>query len=320
MKLAIYLRTACGGAAWHSALGLAVLVALVACGGGARRARATIDKPVKVVAKTAGDRILPLLPEGAQLIVELDLQRLRANPVVGKLVTGVLTGPAIPIAGVPASPLGGADALVLASYGMGTSQAATVIVLSTRDKVENGVPIGDGLVALGPESWTAQLEARAAIAGADGKLVAAADLLALRDHAMPDGAPGASIRITARLSFDARVALARQTGLEAPPARVSVWGDVVDDLAIIVDADAADPGDKKAKQPAKRLETGVRGMLAGLANEPALQALGLPSSLQGARIVSQGSWVRTIIAIGPAHLHRVVERANALLAAQAPSS
>lgn len=295
-----------------------LLVAAMACGGGARRV--PITKPVHTVAKTAGDRILPLLPEGAQLIVELDLARLRANPVVGKLVADVLAGPALPIAGVPSSPLATADALVLASYGMGTSQAATVTILATKDTVPNGVPIGEGLVAIGPESWTAQLEARAAIAGTDGKLVAAADLLSLRDHAMPEGAPGASLRITARLSFDARVALARQTGLEAPPARLSIWGDVVDDLAIIVDADAADPGDKKAKQPAKRLETGVRGMLAGLAAEPVLQQLGLPSSLQGARIVSQGSWVRTIIAIGPAHLHRVVERANALLTGQGPTS
>ncbi|MBL9020214.1 MAG: hypothetical protein JNL83_38870 [Myxococcales bacterium] len=297
----------------------AAVVLLVACGGGAR-ARAPITQPVKAVAKTAGDRILPLLPEGAQLIVELDLSRLRANPVVGKLVTQVLSGPHLPLGDVPASPLAAAEMVVLASYGMGTSQAATVTVLATREQVPGGVPLGDGLVALGPEIWTAQLEARAAIAGNNGVLVAAPDLMSLRDHAMPDGAPGAALRITARLSFDARVALARQTGLEAPPARVSVWGDVIDDLAIIVDADAADPGDKKTKQPAKRLETGVRGMLAGLAAEPSLQALGLPSSLQGARIIAKGTWVRTIIAVGPSHLQRVVQRANALLAAQAPNN
>lgn len=291
------------------------LVLGVACGGGARKP--SITQPVRTVARTAGDRILPLLPEGAQLIVELDLQRLRANPVVGKLVAEALSGPALPIAGVPASPLAAASTVVLASYGMGTSQAATVTVLATTEPVEHGVPIGEGLVALGPESWTAQLEARAAIAGTDGKLVAAPELLALRDHAMPDGAPGAALRITARLSFDARVALARQTGLEAPPARVSVWGDVIDDLAIIVDADAADPGDKATKQPTRRLETGVRAMLAGLAAEPVLQALGLPSSLSGARIIAKGTWVRTIIAVGPAHLHRVVDRANAMLATQA---
>ena len=300
----------------RSALGLAIVI-LCACGGGGRRTPVT--QPTKAVAKTAGDRILPLLPEGAQLIVELDLARLRANPVVGKLVTDVLAGPHLPLGDVPHSPLASADLVVLASYGMGTSQAATVTVLATTEKVPNGVPVGDGLVALGPEAWTAQLEARAAIAGNNGTLIAARDLLALRDHAMPDGAPGASLRITARLSFDARVALARQTVLEAPPARLSVWGDVVDDLAIIVDADSADPGDKKAKQPAKRLETGVRAMLAGLAAEPVLQALGLPSSLQGARIVAKGTWVRTIIAVGPSHLKRVVERANTMLA-QVPNS
>ncbi|MBA3462164.1 MAG: hypothetical protein H0T46_19545 [Deltaproteobacteria bacterium] len=291
-----------------------------ACGGGAAK-RPAISKATTPVARTAGDRILPLLPEGAQLIVELDFARLRANPVVGKLVTQALTGPNLPMSSdIPMSPLANVDALVLASYGMGTSQAATVTVLVTKDSVPNGVSVGEGLVALGPELWTAQLEARAAIAGVDQKLTASRELLELRDHSMPPGAPGAALRITARLSFDARVALARQTGLDAPPGRISIWGDVVDDLAIIVDADAVDPGDKKSKQPTKRLETGVRGMLAGLASEPAIRALGIPSSLHGARIVAKGSWVRTIIAIGPAHLQRVVQRADAMLSSQAPPS
>jgi hypothetical protein len=293
-----------------------------ACGGGGAK-RPQVSKATPLVAKTFGDRILPLLPEGAQLIVELDFARLRANPVVGKLVTQALAGPSFPAsmsADLPMSPLANVDALVLASYGIGTSQAATVTVLVTTDAVPNGVSVGEGLVALGPELWTAQLEARAAIAGVEQKLAASPELLALRDHSMPSGAPGAALRITARLSFDARVALARQTGLEAPPGRISIWGDVVDDLAIIVDADAVDPGDKATKQPTRRLENGVRGMLAGLAGEPAIRALGIPSSLQGARIVAKGTWVRTIIAIGPAHLQRVVRRADAMLSGQAPPS
>ena len=44
-------------------------------------------------------------------------------------------------------------------------------------------------------------------------------------------------------------------------------------------------------------------------------AVRLPASLSGARIVAQGSWVRTIIAVGPTHLQRVVQRAAALLTA-----
>ena len=43
------------------------------------------------------------------------------------------------------------------------------------------------------------------------------------------------------------------------------------------------------------------------------RALGLPVSLQRARLVAKGSWVRTIIAIGPTHLARVVQRARAYL-------
>ena len=42
------------------------------------------------------------------------------------------------------------------------------------------------------------------------------------------------------------LALARQTGLDAAPAQISAWGDVADDLALIVDCDASDPGDAAA--------------------------------------------------------------------------
>ena len=53
----------------------------------------------------------------------------------------------------------------------------------------------------------------------------------------------------------------------------------------------------------------------GVAELPAIRRLGLPPSLEGARLIARGSWVRAIIAVGPAHLHRVVERAAELLAA-----
>ncbi|MBS1119137.1 MAG: hypothetical protein H6Q90_1365, partial [Deltaproteobacteria bacterium] len=159
------------------------------------------------------------------------------------------------------------------------------------------------------------LEARAALGETGGsRLTAPADLLALRDRAMPADAPGASLRLTARLPFDARVALARQTGLESAPAQLSIWVDVVDDLAIIIDADALDPGERATKKSIARLTRVIRGALAVLTNDPTTRALGLPGSLANARLVARGTWVRTIIAVGPKHLQRVVERATALLA------
>ena len=296
---------------------LVLVVVVAACGGGGTK------KPLRTEATSphltsAADRILPLLPEGAQVVIELDLARLRANPVVGAvaqraLADGALGDGALPT-GVPTSPLAEADLIVLAAYGVGTAQAATITVIATKAAVPNSVRVGDDLVALGPQEWTAQLEARAALAASSPTpLLASAELLALRDHAMPQAAPGATLRVTARLPFDARISLARQLGFEAAPAQLSLWADVVDDFVVIVDADAADPGDRRSHSAIKRLEASMRGALVGLANEPSVRALGLPSSLGEARLVAHGTWLRTIIAIGPAHLHRVVERATAFL-------
>ncbi|MFN0252789.1 MAG: hypothetical protein ACKV2T_38295 [Kofleriaceae bacterium] len=335
---------------------LTILVCIVlatACGGS--KAKPTITEPERTELVSTADRILPLLPEGAQVIVEVDLARLRANPAVGALVTQIVTGDA-PLAplpdDVPRISLAHADTMVMASYGVGTSSAATVIVVATTPStttsessessgassgtssgessgapppIPGAIPLADGLVVLGPAEWTAQVEARAAIAGITGAnttptIGVTKDLRALRDHAMPAKAPGASLRITARLPFDARVALGRATGLETPPAQMSIWGDVVDDMVFIIDLDASDPGDrtkppaKDASSATKRMEASLRGVLAGLANETAIRLVGLAPSLEGAEIVTRGSWVRAIIAVGPKRLGRVVERAKAFLA------
>jgi len=274
--------------------------------------------------------MLAMLPPGAQVVLELDLARLRANPVVGKIVAQALAERTADLpAGVPASPLAAADQVVLAAYGVGTAQAATLTVLAAPHPPAGTTLLADGFYALGPPDWVDQAQQRVALAGtgeARFAIRAAPELLALRDHAMPAGAPGAALRITARLPFDARIALARETGLDAAPAQLSAWADVADDLALIVDCDAADPGNRPTPGRGKgdaptRLTATLRGAIAVLAEQPTIRALGLPSSLAGARFVARGSWVRTIIAIGPAHLKRVVERAAQLLrdAAPAPS-
>jgi len=293
---------------------LAVALVVAACGHGAKPAAPVApEKP-----QTLAERALGMLPDGAQIVIELDLARLRANKVVGEVATKVLSDvsidqklPGIPIA-AQGSPLAHADLVVMASYGVGTQQAATITLLATKDEVLGAARLSPELVALGPDEWVRQTEARAAIA-ARTPLRAPEELLRLRDHAMPEQAPGAVLRVTAMLSFDARVAMARQVGIELAPARLSVWADVVDDFAMIIDADAADPGDKTNKNSVDRMEAGIRGLLAEAANEPSLRILGLSSSLAEAKFVEQKTWVRAIVAIGPRHLARVVERAKALL-------
>jgi hypothetical protein len=230
-------------------------------------------------------------------------------------------------AGVPASPLAEADQIVLAAYGVGTAQAATLTVLSAPHELAGATKLVDGFYAVGPPEWVDQAQQRVALAQtgeARFAIAAAPELLELRRHAMPDKAPGAALRVTARLPFDARIALARQTGLDAAPAQVSAWADVADDVALVVDCDASDPGDRvdprRAADAPRRMEATLRGAIAAVVDQPAIRMLGLASSFDGAKLVTRGSWVRAIVAIGPAHLVRVVDRASALLAAAAAAA
>jgi hypothetical protein len=295
---------------------LAVLA--VACGGGGARQLPASAKPAPSHVVTGTEHVLALLPDGAQLVVEIDLARLRANKVVGDVAGKALAqlGADSKIPGVPlsvrGSPLAGADTIVMAAYGVGTAQAAMLTVLGTKHDLAGSTRIAPDLVAIGPDDWVGQLQARAAI-DAQHPLTPSGDLIKLRDHAMPPGATGAVIRITARLPFDARIAFARQTGLDAAPAQLSLWGDVEDDLAIVVDADAADPGDKLGTDAAKRLAKTFEGLLGEIADDSTIKALGVPGSLSGAHLVTQGTWVRAIVAVGPHHLERAVERARAML-------
>jgi plasmid stabilization system protein ParE len=294
----------------------AALALVAACGGLGRARQVPAKAPPHVV--TGTEHVLALLPEGAQLIVEIDLARLRKNPVVGEVATKALAqlGAEAKLPGLPlvaqGSPLAGADTVVMAAYGVGTAQAATLTILQTTENLADATRIAPDLVAIGPEDWTGQLASRAAI-DAQHALAPSEDLLRLRDHAMPPGATGAVFRVTARLPFDARIAFARQTGLDAAPAQLSIWADIADDLAVVVDADAADPGDKAGHEAAKRLAGTIRSTLATLADDPSVRALGVPGSLTDAHLVTQGTWVRAIVAVGPHHLQRAVERARAML-------
>jgi hypothetical protein len=299
---------------WANAL--AALLAVAACHHDAPATVTTPVAPPKI--PSLADRMVALLPDGAQIVVELDLSRLRANAVLGELASSALAKlgadshvPGLPVT-VAGSPLASADELVLAAYAVGTEQASTVSLLATKTDVPGGVRLSPELVALGTDQWTGQLQARAALAD---QLTIPDELRQLRSHAQPQGTNGAVLRVTARLSFDARVALARMTGVETAPARISLWADVADDVAVVIDADAVDPGDKAAKDSSKRLAHTIRELLASLEDEPAVRALGVAPSLDGARLVAQGTWVRTIVAVGPRHLARVVERARGMLAA-----
>ena len=296
---------------------VAIALLVIACGGGSKSAKTSKPEPLPE-AKTVTDKIVNLLPHGAQIVVEIDLARLRANDVIGATFTKALAAPFDMPKDLPTPPLAVAEAVVFAAYGVGTSSAATIAVIASKQDVPDGTRLSTAgditLWAMGPGDWVRQLEARAALSLGKTPVLAPPELIRLRERSMPKNAPGASLRVTARLPFDARVALAKDSGLESAPAQLSIWADVVDDFVIIIDADANDPGEKATKKANARLERLLRTALRSVAAEPKMRALGLSSSISRARLSAGGSWIRTIIAVGPAHLKRVIERANTFLA------
>jgi hypothetical protein len=236
----------------RSALVLCLL--LTACGGP--------PKPkVLVRNSSAGEELLALLPAGADAVLEIDLARLRENPVLGPLLADIA---ATPRGELGFAPLGDIDLLVAAAYQLGDADAVTVILLRganlPADEAGPRVALGEALdahtIVSGPDDWRGRVRL---LATKPGKSLAKDTRFRRdRDLAMPAAATGAAIRLTARLDKDARISLAGRLGLDEVPAQLSVWSDVADDFALLALLGGEDP------EAGKRGEVAVRALTRGL--------------------------------------------------------
>ena len=103
---------------------------------------------------------------------------------------------------------------------------------------------------------------------------------------MPKGAPGAVLQVTARSASTRAWRSPVSSVSSSHPRGCRVWADVADDFALVVDADAADPGDK-TRSPRSSGCVGPRKLLAAAAVEPALRALGVRRASTDARFVDK---------------------------------
>lgn len=308
------------------AIVLTVAVAALGACGGDRGGPTTPAAPGVIVvpkrAKTAGDPMLAYLPAGADVVVELDLGRLRANDVLGELATRFLADvyavneldPLAAVGGsIPAGPLARADVVVLASYRAGTPEAVTIGLLvggeMKPEEMYGAADLGNGVLAVAPPEQQEAL--RAVAAGTADGLDEDLELLALRALGMPAKAEGAVLRVTAQLEFDARIALASQLGADTAPAEISVWGDVADDVAVVAVLEA--PDDDGAAKGAERIAEQLRGYFGELANEPDSLALGLSPAIRRFQVETRAARVKVVALIGPRRLSRVVARAKRFL-------
>jgi hypothetical protein len=302
---------------------LVVVLALgVACGGGDRGGTTTPAPPGAIVvparAKTAGDPLLAVLPAGADVLVELDLGRLRANEVVGELATRWLSDEYAvrsldPTGQLPQGPLARGDVVVLAGYQVGTAEAVTIGLIVggglTPEDLYGATDLGGGVIAVAPPAPTEWL--REVAAGTRDGLDDDLELRAMRARGMPEKAEGAVARVTARLDFDARIALASQLGADVAPAIVSLWADVADDAALVAVLEA--PDRDGSSKPVEDLAAGLRAWFGQLANEPDFVALGLSPAIRRFQVEQKGDRIKVVALVGPRRLARVVSRAKRFL-------
>ncbi|HUS65995.1 MAG TPA: hypothetical protein VMZ28_15690, partial [Kofleriaceae bacterium] len=269
---------------------------LAACGS---KQHTAPDAVVEVPSRkpTGGERILALAPAGADAMLEIDIGRLRRNRAVGPVLEAV--GAAAQVSGNLAA---SSDLLVFVSYGVGDADAQQLVFAAGPrvSSLDGGARLADDLMAFGPPALLKQVEASAAGAGGTATLAGDRALLRARAMAMPERADGASVRLSASLEFDARLALARKLEIDAVPSWLSVWLDVADDLALVALLGSDSHGESI---DVARAVTRVRDRTARAAF---VRRLGLARLISEAKVEVVGEEVRVVVVVGPRRLARVV--------------
>lgn len=286
---------------------LSLLIGLGGCGSApsAPSSPGAIPRPVVPErARTAGDELLALAPEGADVAVELDIARLRDNPVISPLLRG-LAGAGVHVIGdvdgqlpVDLSVLQQADTVVLCAYHVGEDRATTITLV--RGPTPLGTRIDRRTHVLGPPEWIARV--LRVHAGTEPSLVDDLQFMSVRTRAMPRRAEGAFFRVSARLDFDARVELANKFDLDIAPATLSVWADVADDLAVVSTMRGAVPAEGDSLRRAL-----VRGR-DRLAQVPWVRARYLHFTVRGTDITVSDGNARVVLIIGPRRLQNMINR------------
>ncbi|MBI4509711.1 MAG: hypothetical protein HY698_08730 [Deltaproteobacteria bacterium] len=224
---------------------LLLALAAPACGRGTAPPPSTSSNQAVSLTERALTAATPLLahvPMGADVVLEADIRRLRENPVVSPLISALATRGDVRVpGGLTFNPVRDADVLVVAAYQVGSLGARAMFLLG-GERMDAGAvaaaevdatAVGRHEVVFGPEPLRQEVFARVQGEGRGSTMADDQEFLRIRDLAMPARAEGASVRLTARLSKEARIATAGQLGIDEAPRDISAWVDVADDLAAV---------------------------------------------------------------------------------------
>jgi hypothetical protein len=107
--------------------------------------------------------------------------------------------------------------------------------------------------------------------------------------------------VAATLDFKARVEIASRLDLDSVPLRVSVWGDVEDDLAVVATLTG------ESRKGAEHLALAAQKLRDKVVKSPTTIGRFLRTVLKGVKVSTSHNTARVVLLIGPQRLHRVVK-------------
>ena len=270
------------------------------------------SKPLPERPSTPGDNLLAAAPLGADLLLEVDLARLRDNEVVGSVLK-VLSAPGGQSTLAKGDVLGQGRSLLVCVYGIG-DLAKQLLLVEAMEGVElsGAAPIRQGLYAVGDPELISRAVALRGSGGAS--MLEDIELLRMRAEVMPAGAKHAAVRAVARLNFDARVAVASRVGMSEVPVALALWGDVVDDLAIVARVTG------ETEDSHQRLARALLTLRKQITKAPLVRHLGLAPALAAARLSRLGATVQLVFVLSPKRLKFAAQRLVQQLQSIQPSA
>jgi len=287
---------------------LLALPVMGACGGSSSPPALALPER----AQTSGDALFSSAPIGADLLLEVDVARLRDNEVVGSILR-TLSAPGAQGQIAEGDLLAKADSLLVCVYGVGDA-AKQLILLQVADgqPLSGAAAIGEGRYAVGDPELVAR--AVAVGSGEGASMLDDMEMLRLRADVMPEAAKSSVVRAVARLDFDARVAVASRVGMSEVPISLALWGDVVDDLAIIARVTG------ESDESYDRLRNALLSLRARVAKRPLIRYLGLGPALASARVIRSGKSVQVVFVLSPKRFALVAKRLLHQLQSTQPSA
>lgn len=278
---------------WHRFVWVvwAMLFSMGACG-----SNQAPSKGIQKRQATGAETLLSLVPKGVSALLEIDLKRVRQTEFFTPLMNNLVGQ----VDGQPMDAMAQGDALVIASYGVGAKAERLILIKDDASEKHLGQPVAPGV--WGKASPTILDEVQATKAQGAGSIQNDSSMMTLRAESMPKKSTGAILRFLAHLNFDERVSLSKRFGWHDVPTKVSLWGDIIDDLAVIC-----------------RLETGSVASAISLSKEIAIQKtrwgrsreirrLGLRSEIANMNTRVDGHNVEIVFVIGPKRLQKLLKR------------